>query len=109
MAGFSALGLGLALGAIGGTVASRLRQPKPGATADQTLMEPVNERPTPIDANRRSSDAAAAANQARIRQRRRTSTGTPGSTMRTPRSRVPIGRSIQTATPQVEPRTLIGY
>src|SRR5688572_28783573 len=108
MAGFSALGLGLLLGAVGGgtaaTVAARRRNqqqaPTPGAQDATAAATPP---PAPPDANRAASDAVSAGRDAAVRVRRRA-----GSAAQGPRARTP-GRSIGIARPQVEPRTLLGY
>lgn len=106
MAGFTALGIGLALGMIGSKAASKLKQPKPGATADQGIQAQATERPEPIDAQRRSSEATSTATQMaqRIRRRARGNTGITGGL---PRRRAALG--APTASAQVEPRSLIGY
>ena len=102
MAGFTTLAIGLALGMIGSKAASKLKKaPKPGAT-DLGLTPDVGERPEPIDAQRRASDATGAAQRAGVRQRKRVASGGT-----IPRMRAAIGRP--TASAQVEPRSLIGY
>jgi len=110
MAGFSSLGLGLLLGAIGGgaaaTVAGRRRNqaqaPTPGAD-DAAALTPA-QAPAPPDANRAASEGVAAGRQASVRIRRRAG----GGAAQGPRARTP-GRQIGRATPQVEPRTLLGF
>lgn len=107
MAGFTSLGLGLLLGAIGGTAAAKVagrkrgqQAPAPGAN-DAASLTPAN-APKPPDANQDASAAVAAGRQASVRVRRRAGAGSEG-----PRPRAP--RQTGTARPQVEPRMLLGY